>query len=78
MGLGLGVVDLVSRLNSLVKTSYDIAVEKGILDTISLTDEYGVKGTFFVNISGEEEVEDDIGHFGNNGGLSLRLHGLVK
>lgn len=46
----------------LFRQDIDYVDEKGVKNLLEITRKYGIKGTYFVNISGEEEFEDDIGH----------------
>ena len=45
----------------LFRQDVDYVHPVGLQNLLDATSQYGIRGTFFVNLSGEEEVEDDIG-----------------
>ncbi len=46
----------------LFRQDIDYVDEKGIENLIDITSKFNIRGTYFVNISGEEEFDDKIGH----------------
>lgn len=46
----------------LFRQDVDYVEEKGLENLISITSRFNIRGTYFVNISGEEEFDDKIGH----------------
>lgn len=46
----------------LFRQDVDYVDEKGIENLINVTSRFNIKGTYFINISGEEEFDEKIGH----------------
>lgn len=46
----------------LFRQDVDYVDEKGINNLMNITSRFNIKGTYFVNISGEEEFDEEIGH----------------
>lgn len=46
----------------LFRQDVDYVDSLGITALLSVTKNHGIRGTYFINMSGEEEVEDEIGH----------------
>ncbi|MFZ5845228.1 MAG: polysaccharide deacetylase family protein [Patescibacteria group bacterium] len=46
----------------LFRQDVDYVDGQGVAALVRTTKRYGVRGTYFINMSGEEEVEDEIGH----------------
>lgn len=46
----------------LFRQDVDFVDEKGVENLIDVTSKFNIKGTYFVNVSGEEEFDEKIGH----------------
>lgn len=46
----------------LFRQDIDYVDEKGLDSLLKITKKFGIRGTYFVNISGEEEFDEEIGH----------------
>lgn len=46
----------------LFRQDVDYVDSRGVAALFRVTKNHGIRGTYFINMSGEEEVEDDIGH----------------
>lgn len=61
----------------LFRQDVDYVDRRGITALLRVTKDHGIRGTYFINMSGEEEVEDKIGHLKLDHAITIERKALL-